>query len=361
MEKKRSTERRYCRNCYHPMPPAGDYCHHCSQKYITGKITFKELIGEFLEAVFNVDSRFFRTARALFIPGKLTEDYFLGKHKRYIHPLRIFLVLAVVHFALLSLLINNSSDLSIDEWNQRGEEDAYFGLYRDSLKSVTTLIIKESSDKDKAQAFVDQLLKKLPQKQRDSMDYGYFKLTDDWSIETDQFNVARKDLATMKAKDIIEQQNIDGFFSRLFATQVIKVNQEGGNFTKFILGKLIWMVFLMMPILGLILKLIYTRRKRFYVEHLIFSFHYHAFAFLVFSIAFLIEFCFLGSWDVLEDGLHYATGIIIIWIYLYKAMRRVYEQKSWKTFFKFIILNWAYLFIFSVAIIFTFIISLFLF
>ena len=262
------------------------------------------------------------------------------------------MVLAVVHFALLSFLINNSSDLSIDEWNQRGEEDAYFGLYRDSLESVTTLIIKESSDKDKAQAFVDQLLKKLPQKQRDSIDYGYFKLTDDWSIETDQFNVARKDLATMKAKDIIEQQNIDGFFSRLFATQVIKVNQEGGNFTKFILGKLIWMVFLMMPMLGLILKLIYTRRKRFYVEHLIFSFHYHAFAFLLISITALLD-LWLDT-----NGEATLIGFLFVFLYLLVAMHVVYEQNWLKTFFKFILLNFCYQIIFTITLSFTLLISI---
>jgi hypothetical protein len=149
MDKKLSPERRYCRNCYHPMPPVGKYCHHCSQKYSTGKVTFKELIGEFLETILNVDSRFFRTARALFIPGKLTEDYFLGKHKRYIHPLRIFLVLAVIHFAMLGLLINESPDFAIDDWNDIGEEDAYFSLYRDSVEAATDLILKESVYREK--------------------------------------------------------------------------------------------------------------------------------------------------------------------------------------------------------------------
>lgn len=39
--------------------------------------------------------------KALFIPGKLTTEYFKGRHVAYVPPVRIFLTLAVIHFAIL--------------------------------------------------------------------------------------------------------------------------------------------------------------------------------------------------------------------------------------------------------------------
>ena len=98
------------------------------------------------------------------------------------------------------------------------------------------------------------------------------------------------------------------------------------------------MSLLMMPALAFILMLLYARRDYFYVEHLIFSFHYHAFAFLIASPGYLL----ISVW-----GPSIAVSFGIILIYLFVAMRRVYKQGVIKTFIKYTALNYLYLFVFG--------------
>ena len=110
---------------------------------------------------------------------------------------------------------------------------------------------------------------------------------------------------------------------------------NGSIFSHFI-GKLTLMVLLMMPFLALILKLLYIRRDFYYVEHLIFSFHYHAFVFLITTLL-----IFVGKY--LSDWI--AIPIVGIFVYQYIAMKRVYTQSYFKTFLKFLVLNFLYMFL----------------
>ena len=100
----------------------------------------------------------------------------------------------------------------------------------------------------------------------------------------------------------------------------------------------------MMPFLALILKLLYVRRDFYYVEHLIFSFHYHAFAFLITSGLILFG-KYLSGWI--------AVPIVGIFVYQFIAMRKVYEQGFFKTFIKF----WVLFFLYQILVIFFFVIA----
>ena len=88
-------EFRTCPNCYYPLPRFGQYCSHCGQKYTDGKVTIKELMGDFLSNTLNLDAKIWRTLLALFVPGKLTIAFFKGRQQRYIHPLRLFFILCL--------------------------------------------------------------------------------------------------------------------------------------------------------------------------------------------------------------------------------------------------------------------------
>ena len=90
------------------MPETARYCPACSQKYSTGKVPVKVFIQDFFSHYFDLDSRFFKTLYALAIPGKLTVEYFKGRHKSFSNPLQLFLVPAFFLFALVSFNIANS-------------------------------------------------------------------------------------------------------------------------------------------------------------------------------------------------------------------------------------------------------------
>jgi hypothetical protein len=92
-------------------------------------------------------------------------------------------------------------------------------------------------------------------------------------------------------------------------------------------------VFLMMPLFAFILKLLYVRRKRFYVEHFVFALHVHSMAFVLFTAGMLA-----GPDTPLP-------GILAMWmvLYVFLAMKKVYAQGIIRTFLKFSALAGAYM------------------
>jgi len=88
------------------------------------------------------------------------------------------------------------------------------------------------------------------------------------------------------------------------------------------------LMFVLLPLLAFVLKVLYFGSGRFYVEHVIFTMHVQAFAFLVAIPAVATHSQILGA----------ATGI---WILGYElvAMRKVYAQSWGKTILKFSLLQ----------------------
>ena len=362
MKKRQAIQRRYCRNCHRPMTNHSTFCAYCSQKYTDGKVTIKALIVEFIETTFNINSKFFKTAQALFSPGKLTIEYFKGRHKRYAHPVRLFIVLAIFHFAILGLVLSKEINSDFDNDNRRRAKDAAFAMYQDSIDAASKEVLQLFDEDEKIRIALDSLNRRLPDYSKGSVEYGYFKLEEDWSkIEMEWMEFSLQDYSTLTEEELVNKAGVKGVFNRLQARQILKVNRNGGNFGRFILGKLIWMVLLMMPALALILKSLYWRRKRFYVEHLIFSFHYHAFAFTIVSVFLIIHHFVFPNLGENQSGLLWTFVFFGVLFYLYKAMRRVYQQGRFRTFIKFIILNFSYLFIFILFLVLTFFVSIFIF
>jgi hypothetical protein len=97
-----TTTSNICQNCNTKNESPFKYCSICGQKNTDGKITFSELWVEFQDAVLNIESRTWRTIKHLFKPGKLTLEYFSGKHRQYVHPLRLLIVSSVLVIIAMS-------------------------------------------------------------------------------------------------------------------------------------------------------------------------------------------------------------------------------------------------------------------
>ena len=95
------------------------------------------------------------------------------------------------------------------------------------------------------------------------------------------------------------------------------------------------MMFILMPFFGFILYLFYRSQRRNYVEHLMFSIHFHTVFFLLTIVALGVEY-FFKSFEV---------DTWVFWIallYLYLAMLRVYKQSLLRTFLKFLPVSFLY-------------------
>ncbi len=343
MENNTETNQRTCRNCLSPMPDDAVFCPKCSQKYTTGKLPAGELIQEFFSVQFNLDSKVFKTAFALFIPGKLTIEYFKGRHQSYVNPLRIFLVTAVFLFAVVSF---KTGDVEINGDDSNFDAVAERDRALQNLDSVNQVVSSQFNNPEVSAALDSVYLafKKVEIEGADSIPLSLFQM--------DKLLVAKKDVANLEPNELADKYNITATFERIIFKQTVKAVKDGKGLLQYFLGKLTLMILLMMPVLALFLKLLYFRRGFFYVEHLIFSFHYHAFAFLV--IMFLGIFGdYLGGWV--------ALFIVGIFVYQFMAMKRVYGQSFGKTFLKFWVLNFMYVILSMVFFILTILISFVLF
>jgi hypothetical protein len=99
-------------------------------------------------------------------------------------------------------------------------------------------------------------------------------------------------------------------------------------------------LFVFLPLVAALMKLLYWRPRRYYLEHLLLLIHNHAFVFLFLSI-WVVATHWIGS-----DGLVGALFLVATWYmvrYLYRSMKLVYGQSRLLTLLKFAVLGWAYL------------------
>lgn len=81
---------------------------------------------------------------------------------------------------------------------------------------------------------------------------------------------------------------------------------------------------LLAPLSALLVALLYRRRRRFLVEHVVFTLHLHAFAFLLLTLVLL-----LPEDRLREAASPFAAGVLAV--YLFLALRRAYGGRAWAT------------------------------
>jgi len=80
----------HCPNCDTPL--AGPWCHACGQKDINLQRPFLALAGHTVAETFDVDGKFFRSMKLLFLqPGKLGQMWMDGQRAARSSPIRMFL------------------------------------------------------------------------------------------------------------------------------------------------------------------------------------------------------------------------------------------------------------------------------
>ncbi len=108
-------------------------------------------------------------------------------------------------------------------------------------------------------------------------------------------------------------------------------------------------MFVLLPFVALIFKFWYLFAKRYYVEHLIFSLHNHAFIFvsliLVLLTGLVVDVLNSYEYTAAADAAEWVTTIISIWIplYLIISLRVVYQQGWLLTVGKFLVIGISYM------------------
>ena len=89
-----------CPECGDPL--VGKYCHRCGEKPLgPHDLKLSGFLHHGLHELTHFDAKIFSTLRALiFKPGLLTTEYLAGRKKRYVLPLRLFLVIFALNLFL---------------------------------------------------------------------------------------------------------------------------------------------------------------------------------------------------------------------------------------------------------------------
>jgi hypothetical protein len=151
-------------------------------------------------------------------------------------------------------------------------------------------------------------------------------------------------------KQIADSLQIEkSFWNMLVLRQVIKSKAMSRDaFLSYYKSRLPWIMFAIMPVFALVMKLVYLRRKRLYIDHLVFAYHLHSFVFLLMMIGLLI----LKIWPAMPKW------PFALWVmsYLLLGMMNVYKDTFFKAFLRSLIIYLLYL----IAGLIAFIISLLL-
>ena len=115
---------------------------------------------------------------------------------------------------------------------------------------------------------------------------------------------------------------------------------SGREFSERLVHNLGRALFVFLPLMAALMKLLYWRPRRNYLEHLLLLIHNHSFAFLMMSI-YTLATHWITSGNVIGVLFLLATWYLLR--YLYRSMKTVYGQSSLLTFLKFSVLGCAYL------------------
>lgn len=295
-----------CLNCGDTTP--GNYCPVCGQRRGDVRVSLRRLLADVLEDQLSISAALPRTlAAVLFRPGHATNEYLRGRIASYIAPFRLYLVSSLIFFLLLSVL-NRVGDMS-----QARERN----LPADSLGSIAT--------------------------STDSTSGGVTPGADPDSGSASQVQLGRNVTFSMEGDSLGRLTGIEPL-DRALRGRLQRLGEMEGNevaeaILPGVLDRLPVAVFLLVPLFALMLKLLYIRTGRYYIDHFIFALHVHAFAFILFTVMMPVP-----------DAVSRYTVLILL-VYLILAMRRVYAQGWMRTIFKWLALSGMYALALGIAIV----------
>ncbi|MCU0446373.1 MAG: DUF3667 domain-containing protein [Microscillaceae bacterium] len=363
-----------CLNCGFTFQNQENYCPQCGQENDDKRKSLGSFLRDFWADLIQIDNNFFRSIIPfLFRPGRLTNEYNLGRRRNYVAPIRMYLILSFLYFFFISFEIKKTTGVA-NNMNRKGLaemtiEDRQNRHKKDSIRLIELRKILQTKKYKDAQdsAKIARKVYRLDSLLRDS---AYRRPEIRWSLmifgEKDEFGYNDKTFAQvgqLSKAGLSEEKIMDTlkipktFFRRLMTRQIIRLgNATPEMLISSFMEKIPIMMFLLLPIFAFFLKIIYIRSKRYFIEHLVFTLHIHSFYFLFFIV--------LLAWVELVGnmgGEYIGWSALLPLFYTYKSFRNVYRQNRFKTVVKMSILGFMYSITFFVFLALTLLVGLLIF
>lgn len=326
-----------CPNC--GAEEVGKFCPNCGQSNKDFNKPIKEIFGDLLDSI-NLDIRLINSVAPFFTkPGFLTEEYFKGKRKKYVPPMRMYILFSVLFFFLAQFAnldelrgLGKVSDDSVPDSLMKdiavpnAEMTNIVGAY---MQQDSLIDANKSSSKGPEIINVNEV--------DTSQERTFNELTEEEKIE------------------LIEELESDTTMSegiKEITVGALKITEKMDVFWGKFLNNISYVLFLLMPFFALILAMTLWKSKKMYVHHLVFSINFHSFIFAYSSILIL-----LGM--ILPEKFYEYTGaaLLIFPLYLMFGIKRFYNKTYVKSFFKSIGILFLYVLIIFIVLLIIFLIT----
>lgn len=238
-----------CLNCEEPL--LGSFCHRCGQQNLPLKQTVGQLLLVFFGEFFNYDGRFLRSIRLMLSqPGAITLAYMEGKRTAYVNPVRFYLFTSAVYFLVINFLVLPSQAPS------------------STFPPSSQIRVQQSSSDETEDGFFEGVTKGLTR--TESSDDGVLLQT-----EFENFQAFQANQATLSP-----EQRATALELR-FLEKVYELKEKYGDTSSFtsalgkeVINRLPQLLLLTLPLLALISKGVFFRRRHYwYMDHLTFVLH----------------------------------------------------------------------------------------
>ena len=331
----------HCENCGAHL--SGKYCPQCGQPAIDYRRSFRQVIVDVLDSFLNWDSKFFATIGLLIAkPWRLTNEFLAGKRVRYVHPLRLYLLASILFFFAVNYWAKSihfqPGQLSPKDRAELQAELKTEDLPPDARAKLEKALKLDSPTPTPATPDVPKPPGSPPEA----------------GTKTDQTPSMESERA------FFQSGNPQTPFEKWLETRAKeKMGEHGTNMQLFLItliNNLPGMMLCCIPLFAFVLKILYLRRRIFYIDHLIYALHIHTFAYVGIM---LIIFATIGLNHLAPNMMGW---IAIPWLafaaQIFISIRRVYRQGWFMSVIKFFFGGFAYLMVLSVALAATFFVTL---
>jgi hypothetical protein len=361
----------HCLNC--GQPTEGNFCSNCGQENEDQTASLKAVAEDFLDDVIHFDSRLVRTLLPLiFKPGLLTIEYNRGRRVSYLSPYRMYLFVSAVFFLLLAYsssfkqiaIVNVTRDNGTQAGAKQSNEQqdaaikqaaaelkangipvtitrsyaqnvagVHLNVYTPNINSI----INSAKHPNQASEVKSNT---AVQEDDDDADGGTSHLDGTSSIFGQKIDLANLP-KTVDQYDAIQTHlpvaKRDPGWVRNLKENIIQFKANPKLLESEILDYIPKMTFFLVPLYAASLYPMYLRRKRYYVEHLIYSLHTHSYVFIIFTLMLLPSLPAVQASPILHHTADFVSMLLLasIPVYLFVSMKRVYAQSPLKTLLKF--------------------------
>jgi len=369
-----------CENCGTAL--TGEYCSACGQHAIDYRRSMGRVFVDALDSFLNWDTKFLKTVGVLLVrPGKLTNDFNAGRRVRYVHPLRLYL-LASIAFFLIAKLVNftgfkdnrpmdltaeDRADVDVALARLTGPDFPLTPEQRARIDAARARWISPdpATPEDKRAKFEKAMLrlndlaekKELKPKDLEKLDVTLGRID---AVDAKPEDAAPGNAASPNAPPAIpsppavpESTNVPIIqfdasddnkpkepFEAWLETRVKDKIGEGGTKAELFLDTLRKHVPTMMlccvPLFAFVLKVLYIRQRRYYVEHLVYALHIHTFAYVAVVVITLIGMAAQRGLPSFQPLLVFILLSVAVG-QVFLSIRRVYRQGWFMTAFKFLL------------------------